>query len=411
METGKTEEATAALEAAVEACRDGMEPLLLSFGIRQQANRDPKLLKKLSELQSKALKNRSLNEYTILDILASSEETPPDELEKIVPKLKSMVAEDPENPHLLRALARAQIRLKDQDGLRRSLESLVRLEPDPWTHWALARLCQRSEAWSCAEKHLRILAQSDDPLSFLAESRLIQLLSATDRSQEAVEMALKLAQENSDSGKLLKSTLTHTLISSAWLALDSGDNTGAQRLFDEVRRIDPENKIARQAAELIFVDPLQRAENQQRREREMTASEDGDAVLAEGAKLLAAGDASGGWKLLDRGTRLDPESVIGWYNLGIASQRLEKWEDAARAFKHATRLDPDNPVALLGLGRALASTGECSDATAVLEKLTSLHPELYQAQYYLWKCYQSLGRRDAAAEALKKYNANRPQAE
>lgn len=203
MEKGKAEDATNALKAALAACHDGLEPLLLSFEIRDLATKDPKLLQSLDEVESSALSREGATGLPVLEILASSENITPEDLKKIVPRLKSMLAKDPKNPRLLRTLAQVQLRLKDRAGLRRSLEALVEIKADPWIRWALARLCLDSQSWSCAEKQLNVLAQSDDTLGFLSKTRLIRIKSATGRSKEALAMALELARENPDSSDLL----------------------------------------------------------------------------------------------------------------------------------------------------------------------------------------------------------------
>lgn len=68
-----------------------------------------------------------------------------------------------------------------------------------------------------------------------------------------------------------------------------------------------------------------------------------------GAMRLATGDAEGAVGPLQQASVLLPEDPNPSLNLGLALSRLQRWNDAAQAFRETLRRAPDNEVALTHL--------------------------------------------------------------
>lgn len=79
-------------------------------------------------------------------------------------------------------------------------------------------------------------------------------------------------------------------------------------------------------------------------------------LLERGKVLIAAGQAERALTSLKEAAERAPDDWQVHDTLGIAHDRLERWEEAKAAYRRALDLSPDNPAVLanLGLSRALA---------------------------------------------------------
>lgn len=74
-----------------------------------------------------------------------------------------------------------------------------------------------------------------------------------------------------------------------------------------------------------------------------------------------------------------PRSPVAWYLLGDAYARLERWEEAVRAFDQALRLKPSFALALNARGVARAGQGRWEEAFEDLERVSAMAPEFADA--------------------------------
>ncbi len=91
--------------------------------------------------------------------------------------------------------------------------------------------------------------------------------------------------------------------------------------------------------------------------------------------LLAAGriqEALGGFS---EALRLDPHSAQAQCGLGLAYRRLDRWEEAAEAFRLTEALAPTQPVGPFNLGLTLHALGEHAQARQALLRAAALAPE------------------------------------
>jgi tetratricopeptide (TPR) repeat protein len=98
------------------------------------------------------------------------------------------------------------------------------------------------------------------------------------------------------------------------------------------------------------------------------------ARINDGATRIAAGDHAGAYEVLAQVTREEPENEVGWYNLGLAAARLEKWDEAEAAMTKALDRRPDLVAALRERGQARIRLGRPADAVPDLERVLTLKP-------------------------------------
>src|SRR6185369_5651030 len=72
---------------------------------------------------------------------------------------------------------------------------------------------------------------------------------------------------------------------------------------------------------------------------------------------------------------LDPQSAQAQCGLGLAYQRLERWQEAAEAFRLTELLAPEQAVGPFNLGLVLRAMGEHDEAHRALLRAASLAPE------------------------------------
>ena len=405
LETGDTAAGLARLKEAAVTCGARLEPYLLVLELPEESGRA--VAAEIEKIERRADSEEITLPLATLALAVANPRVSKEVVQRIAVRLEKRVAGGDRDSTTLRVLATAQARLGLHGPLEKTLQLVVATAPDPWARWALARLAMGSGHWKVAEKQLTALS-GDDGLGFLARLALLKVYGATGNAGKAVELASRLSRDAGDS-ILVRERVTRTLLDAAWAAWDRGDAGGARRLFEQVLTVAPDDREAHDALRLVLVTPAEREAAQRSRMEHLVEGGNGPKLLEEGTKLLATGDAAAAWPLLDRGTRAEPSSAIGWYNLGLASQQLERWKDAVRAYGRAAELEPANAQASLGLGIALAKLGRCAEAVQALESARSMRPALYQADYYLWSCYTKLGRSDDARKALERYNAAREQ--
>lgn len=98
------------------------------------------------------------------------------------------------------------------------------------------------------------------------------------------------------------------------------------------------------------------------------------AMINEGATRIAAGDYNGAYEILSRAVAEGSGNEVGWYNLGLAAAKLEKWDEAERAMTKALAVQPDLVAALRERGQARIRLGRPAEAIPDLERVLALKP-------------------------------------
>jgi tetratricopeptide (TPR) repeat protein len=96
-------------------------------------------------------------------------------------------------------------------------------------------------------------------------------------------------------------------------------------------------------------------------------------------------------------------------NIGKAYLRLERFEDAGRAFEKALELDPDDPEAHFGMALVFLSMNRNQMAIDNLLRSVEIIYQQPAAHYYLGLAFTRVGNRDAAVRALEISLKQRPE--
>jgi Flp pilus assembly protein TadD len=99
--------------------------------------------------------------------------------------------------------------------------------------------------------------------------------------------------------------------------------------------------------------------------------------------------------------RLYPDHAGAHNNLGVAYQRLGRFEDARSEHSEAVRLQPDNVEARYNLGMDAQALGRLDEALRLYQDVLRLSPNLAAARNNLGTTLAQLGRFDEAAEAFR----------
>jgi len=101
-------------------------------------------------------------------------------------------------------------------------------------------------------------------------------------------------------------------------------------------------------------------------------------------------------------------SALGWYHLGYHLFRLNRWDEAAVAFRKAAQLDPSNAECRFRQGLVLQAQGNFAGAVAALEKARDLDPAspLYAAR--VARLHRITGDYAAAARVVSEALARSP---
>jgi tetratricopeptide (TPR) repeat protein len=98
---------------------------------------------------------------------------------------------------------------------------------------------------------------------------------------------------------------------------------------------------------------------------------------------------------------LEPNSVPGLVNLGIAYFNQRDFDRAREIFEKAKSIDPDDPHVHYNLGLIFKLIGETEEAVLAFEEVAAHDPEDAMTLYYLGTLYASLGRLEEAEATLR----------
>jgi tetratricopeptide (TPR) repeat protein len=111
---------------------------------------------------------------------------------------------------------------------------------------------------------------------------------------------------------------------------------------------------------------------------------------------------------------IDPGFARGYYNIGIVSGKLGKYQEEVEAYKKTLSVKPDYPgaqnalaIAHNSLGSFYNKNGKYKEAVDEFKQAIKIKPDLAEAYYNLGITYVALGNRKSAGEqhkALQKIN-------
>lgn len=252
----------------------------------------------------------------------------------------------PREPAVINRLGLARMAVGDADGARAMFERAVGLAPsDPSPLINLAELARQRGEFAAARGHLeRALAlREEDGEAWLAYGIVLSAQGTSERAaaRAAIHRASRLLPD----------------AAGPWVAqgnLDLADArwSDAVASFREAIQRDPQHVTARtnlgvalartgdtRAALAAFTEATQRAPNA------------GEAWNGLGAMRLGAGDLPAAVDALQRAMVLLPEDPNPAMNLGLAMERMQRWDEASRAFREVLRRNPGHLQATEHLAR------------------------------------------------------------
>ncbi|XP_073102360.1 cell division cycle protein 27 homolog B isoform X3 [Elaeis guineensis] len=258
-------------------------------------------------------------------------------------------------------------------------------------------------------------------------------LSCLYRSQEALEVYLRLSQHQFNTGWVLSQ------VGKAHFELV--DYFEADRFFDLARRVSPytlegmdiystvlyhleeEMKLSYLAQELISVDrlspqawcamgncySLQKDHETAVKNFQRAVHVDSRFAYAHtlcGHEYVALEDFENGIKCYQSALQVDERHYNAWYGLGVVYLRQEKFEFAEHHFRKAFHINPCSSVLMCYLGMALHSLKRDEEALEIMEKAISADKKNPLPMYQKANILSSLERFDEALkelEQLKEY--------
>ncbi len=309
--------------------------------------------------------------------------------------LEAWLVRTPDVPEILDALAVVLARLPDRQEERVVLARLDAVRPSAAVAWRRARLAEdlgrRDEALVVYQG---IRSRYGDSPS-LAE-RIGMTMVALGRYDEARREAAALGAgtaERAASGRLW--------LALAWALWDAGKDVEARTAFREASAADPGDDEAADALRLLFATAQERKAAADAEAARFERITEPQALFEAGTTRLLAGDESAAAELLRRAVTASPQHEMAWFNLGVAAFRLERWDEARKAFEWASALNPGRAESLLYLGETLLKVDRCDEAVAALKRALSLRPDLREAHASLSDCYRRLGRTEEADAELR----------
>jgi tetratricopeptide (TPR) repeat protein len=311
-------------------------------------------------------------------------------------------------------------RLDQDDAARETLGRLLALAPSDALRWRVVMFDLVRQRWESAAGILAAMVRepsAPDTLRYFYVNCLAHLgrydemlkqldLLAPPVPAAAPEAGEQVERAGSDG---LATGFVSLLVDAAWALRDAGRDGEAAALFRRALVYQPHDEEAQAALLYLYGTAEERAAAATAAAARRQAESDPVKLFEEGSDLLGAGDAAGALALLARAA---PElggtayAEAAWYNLGNAAWKLERWEEAARAYQQASAVNASRVDSHYRRGVALFHLSRCQEAVAVLKHVLELQPDKRDAHHYLAGCYTSLG--DAAAAARETAIFNQP---
>jgi tetratricopeptide (TPR) repeat protein len=124
------------------------------------------------------------------------------------------------------------------------------------------------------------------------------------------------------------------------------------------------------------------------------------AILALIHLAMDSGDYEAAVAEYERITTKEPDYFDGWFNLGVCYERLDRPEDAARAYQRAVELQPQNLHAVLAWAGIAALTG--TPAVDAWKAVVAIDPAQSGAWYQLGCLYYDSADMAAAQDAFER---------
>jgi tetratricopeptide (TPR) repeat protein len=325
-----------------------------------------------------------------------------DEIALLRDAVNAALTKAPDDAKLLEAAYRLAERTRDTAAAVAIVDRQIAAAARPELLWRRLELCAALERWGDVAVSARAILAAQ-PASDPARQYLVQSLTSDGRLDEARAELDTLLKSPSMQGRLA----TVYLVPLAWAYWDAGRDADAKALFAKALAADPSQTDLKATVDLLLATPEQRLAAGAKSDDRWAKEKDSGALLEEGTKRLAAGDAASAFDLLSRAAAAGPADDVLNYNLAMAAIKLERWSDAETALKSSIAQRPDRGQAYLQLGRVLQAQGKCESALQQLDRALELRSDLNEAHFYRYKCLEKLGRTAEAAHEAEVYKAGK----
>ncbi len=324
----------------------------------------------------------------------------PHVLSSVAKRFETRLSNEDDLDHLT-ALATVQGKLGRDQEARATLGRAIAIESSYRLISRALYLDMEMQNWESALELLDSV-QADQELGELWQYLRFQLLVRVGRI-ENLETELDRLQADSESEFLTSAGYQSLLTQAAWDLYDRGELELSERIWRQILRADSSDLESRRVVANLFSDEEERLEQTQRVDRQLEETLEPEELLAEGTNYLAAGDNDRAFILLHRAAPQLEDNEAAWFNLGIAADRLLRWETSVEAYRKALELNRTRPETHFHLATALRELGDCSESVTYMESGLKLDPNRTSVYYYLSGCYRELGRLEEAARAMSEY--------
>lgn len=288
------------------------------------------------------------------------------QFERAVSALDAALRDSPNDPNLLRLLGYSQFRLDRLEEAERALTHAVRLVPDfAQVHEDLAQVQLHRGKVEEAIRSFRT-AVRHDPSRTQAQQKLSELLALAGRGQEADETFRQMLDNDPRRSRL----------AAALNLARNGDDTGAERIYRDALRRDPD---------------------------------DVDALRLMGALCARRERYSDAEAFFRRAVGLAPDFWKAWINLGSACNEQQKFAEAERAYLQALALRPGSVHTLEKLGANSLNDGRLDDAVAWLHRALAIDHDHFPSLLCLGHALKTIGRQDEAVAAYRSCARAKPE--
>lgn len=342
--------------------------------------------------------------------------------------LRAALRLKPDDAEAQRALAQVQLQRGNQTGAADLLGARVAAEPDSAAAWELLghaefqrnRLGEAETAWR------RALALDPALAGVWASLGTLQAkLGRPEDAEASLKQAVRVRPDLADAWGNLAMVQTQqnrfTEAEASWLEATrhAPDNfkawaglaylrerrfdiKGAVEAYTQAARIEPDNPDAWAALAQVQMQNRQNADAKASAMRAMALNPKNAAALYALSTFHGRnGELAQSLAYIERALAVEPGRPNYWSNKGYTLLKMERNEDAVRAFETAIRLQPDFANAWINLGEARLKQGQIGSAIQSLRRAIELAPRAVDARLFLAEAFEQSGQDGAAKLQLE----------
>lgn len=331
---------------------------------------------------------------SVMQAFAFDMKTPEQDLHRLAAILSARSLQPPVDPDIFLLLAGIQERLALPQEARATLGRLLEASGDPEVRQRCIHLDIELERWEDA------LALLTTQRSLIGPDKLrlpaILVFAALGRTKELDAEVAALGKDE----LLVTHHVLPLLVEVGFSLHDGGLTERAREWFDLLQE-----KFTDDPTLAMIRSSLYGREAGPGGAGDRTSERAPFDILNEGTALLSAGEAHAAYPLLERAAELLGDNDLAWFNLGLASADLQRWERAEAAFDRSFLLNPRFVRALVQRAQARLRLGRIPEATDDATRALEMDPRSKAAVLILHHCAKARGDERAASELLRRWSS------